>query len=231
MRTVRYVTIFASIVAIVSVCRIASGQCDRLIKQIDYVSVYSGWVFLKDYHGENEIITTTSNIGSFNHGWALGGAVGKYLSCGNRIEGEFSYRNNTGNNWSAFTTGPFPLLTSSTNWSGSVNSYSSMTNFIHDFQALSTPCITPYLGAGIGVAKLDGDLSTPTTQSRIHDTLFAYQGISGLKTKLTSRLSLLTEYRFFGTSKTDLVNSSASAAIGDFKYLSHNALIGLSWSR
>jgi opacity protein-like surface antigen len=63
------------------------------------------------------------------------------------------------------------------------------------------------------------------------DTVFAYQGILGLRTQLTCRTSLLTEYRYFGTSNARLTNNLTAAAQGTLGYDSHNAMIGLSISR
>ncbi len=190
-------------------------------QRFDYLSIYSGGVFLSDYRGAAP--GPVNQIGSFSDGWLLGGAIGKNLCNCNRIEAEFFYRNNGGDTWTgAF--GPVP-------WDGRLNSFSSMGNLLHDFRGFGWRHVTPYIGAGCGAAYLDGELASPSTSYTIDETVFAYQGILGAKTQLTCRLSLLTEYRYFGTSKTNLVEEISDDEVGTFGYDSHNVLVGLSLSR
>lgn len=200
--------------AFVALVQPALGQ------RFDYASVYSGWVFLNDYEGGNVL---TPSRGTFDDGWLLGGAVGKCLNNCNRFEMEFFYRNNRGNQWSG------PLGTAA--WDGRLNSFSSMANLLHDFRGLQGCYTTPYAGAGAGAAYLEGEFSTPAADYRLDDTVFAYQGILGLRTQLTCRTSLLTEYRYFGTSNARLTNNLSAATLGTLGYDSHNAMIGLSISR
>lgn len=191
-----------------------------MAQRFDYVSIYSGGVFLNDYRGANASINQT---GSFSDGWLLGGAVGKNLCNCNRVEAEFFYRNNGGDVWNG---GFGPVA-----WDGRLNSFSSMGNFLHDFRRLGCRYLTPYIGVGCGAAYLDGELATPSTSYAIDETVFAYQGIVGAKTQLTCCLNLLTEYRYFGTSKTHLVEEITDDEVGTFGYDSHNVLVGLSLSR
>lgn len=186
----------------------------------DYVSTYSGWVFLNDYEGES---LGTPRIGTFSDGWLLGGALGKNLCNCYRFETEFFYRNNRSDQW----TGPLGTV----DWDGRFNNFSSMANLLKDFQALKWHHSTPYAGGGIGAAYLDGEFTTPVSSYEIDETVFAFQGIAGVRTQLTCRLSLLTEYRYFGTSNARLVELSSGGVGGTFGYDSHNAMIGLSLSR
>ncbi|MBX3420844.1 MAG: outer membrane beta-barrel protein [Pirellulaceae bacterium] len=189
-------------------------------QRFDYVSAYSGAVFLNDYRGA---VANDARTGTFSDGWLLGGAIGKCLSNCNRLEGEFFYRNNGADAW----------ITPNNNfdWSGRLNCFSTTTNLLHDFRKLSVRRSIPYAGGGIGGAFLDGEFETPAATYEIDETVFAFQGIAGIRTQLNCRTSLLTEYRYFGTSRARLTDVDTDDTAGTFGYDSHNVLIGFSIQR
>lgn len=228
MRTITYYLSLLSVSLLVSNAR----------SQDRYVTFYSGGVFLGDYNGEEEVppplppppaVPPTPTIfdrnGTFNDGWLIGAAAGKCV-WGTRFEGEFFYRNTTGDIW---TVTPNIGAATSTPWSGQLNCYSSMVNAIRDIPF--TKLAAPYIGAGIGVAVLDGELDTATEQFEITDTEFAFQGIAGVRTQLTETLSLMTEYRYFGATSATLRNRTTLAPIDDFNYSAHNVLFGIQIAR
>ncbi len=203
--------------------------------QDTYLSIYSGGVFLGDYNGEQEELpppppppppTILGRNGTFSDGWFLGAALGKRCCENVRIEGEFSYRSATGDTWNV-TRSPGP--NTSTPWSGRINCYSSMVNGI--LEKPVTENIVPYVGAGLGVAVLDGELGTLTSQFDFDETEFAFQGIAGFRTQLTESLGLLTEYRYYGTTEGTLRDRPTQASIDNFSFSSHNVLIGFQLSR
>ncbi len=113
-------------------------------------------------------------------GWAAGGVVG-YDFVGPRVELEGMYRNNQ-----TYTGFPGTAI------SNQIGQVSVMANLLYDFAPSST--ITPYVGAGAGVAFVDGSSSLNSTQ-------FAYQGTN-------FRVNL--DGRYYGTSNPSVNGSTWS---------------------
>src|SRR5258708_40305098 len=97
--------------------------------------------------GLNWLLNTTiaNQSVSPQTGFAAGGVVG-YDFVGPRVELEGMYRSN--NSSSPFFAGNRGLVSQ-------INQVSAMANLLYDFAPGST--ITPYVGAGAGVAFVDGD--------------------------------------------------------------------------
>ncbi len=184
-----------------------------------YVSVFSGWTNIDNYSGD---FIALQQRGDFNSGYLLGGALGHYRNDRFRCEVEYTFRNNTAGTWAAGFAPPLAVQ----NWSGELNCHAIMANAFRDINEFGCEFITPYVGGGLGLAILDGDLNTATSTQDIHDAEFAYQGMAGLSTHLTGNLSLITEYRFFGTTESSL-RSLPAGTIDDFSFISHNVQIGL----
>ena len=152
--------------------------------------------------GLNWLLNTTiaNQSVSPQTGWAAGGKVG-YDFVGPRVELEGIYRsNNTGN---AFFSGNRGFVSQ-------INQVSAMANLLYDFAPGST--ITPYVGAGAGVAFVDGDGSLSSTQ-------FAYQGIIGLGWNVDSNFRVDLDGRYYGTSNptvagTTWTNNNFSVMLG-----------------
>jgi len=115
---------------------------------------------------------------STSTGWAVGGVAG-YDFVGPRVELNVGY-------------GQIPTSVSipGTAINGKVGTLSAMANLLYDFWPDQT--ITPYVGAGLGVAFIDSNQSLGSTQ-------FAYQGMVGLAYNVTSQLRFSVEGRYFGT--------------------------------
>lgn len=125
----------------------------------------------------------------YSTGWAAMGTVGYRLEAGPRFELEVAYRRNSVGS----LTNPSAPLTAST----SADSYnlSGMANVLYDMR---TPIgITPYIGAGIGLAHVDAD-------DLGSDTQFAYQFIGGASYEMTRNIDMFVDYRFFGTPNVEL---------------------------
>ena len=123
-----------------------------------------------------------------------------------------------------------------------------MVNALYDIQALRFDLgvpVTPYLGAGLGVASVSPtrfDLSTARGEAlRLSgaQSLIAYQAIIGLAwelDRLTPGLALTTEYRFLGTPQPSFRASytppGGSAAAGSLRMTNTNSslLIGLRYA-
>ena len=96
--------------------------------------------------GLNWLLNNNSYV--MDTGWAVGGKVG-YDFVGPRIELEGMYHSNTGNGVVAFPSGGFARV------NGRIEQVSVMANLLYDFFPGAT--ITPYVGAGAGIAFVDFD--------------------------------------------------------------------------
>jgi len=131
-------------------------------------------------------------------GFAVGGVVG-YDFVGPRVELEGVYRNNQ-------TNVGFPGRAIS----NQVGQLGILANLLYDFAPAST--ITPYIGAGAGIAFVDGDSSLGSTQ-------FAYQGIIGLGWNVDTNFRVNLDGRYYGTSNpsvggTTWSNNNFSVMLG-----------------
>lgn len=163
-------------------------------------------------------LTGTGIDTSVDHdpGYALSGAVGNAFGNGFRAEVEANYRRNGIDTvGGAAGTGHSSVL-------------GLMLNGLYDFSTGSK--WTPYLGAGIGIARTNGDGTSPVGGSRIDDTDwgFGYQGIAGVTYQLNEQAGLFGEYRYFGTSGTTLTTDSGVNVDADGA--DHRFLVGLRWS-
>ena len=111
-------------------------------------------------------------------GWAAGGVVG-YDFVGPRLELEGIYRQNTG-------TAPIG--------SGRIQQVAAMANLLYDFAPGAT--ITPYIGAGAGVAFVDPSIAPGCS---LCSTQFAYQGILGLGWNIDQSFRVNLDGRYYGT--------------------------------
>jgi len=111
-------------------------------------------------------------------GWAVGGVFG-YDFVGPRVEFETVYRNNQTN-----------VNVPNTALGNQVGQLAFMVNGLYDFMADSR--VTPYIGAGVGLALVDGN-------SPLSSTAFAYQGIVGVGYKATDNLRINLDGRYYGT--------------------------------
>jgi opacity protein-like surface antigen len=116
---------------------------------------------------------------SSSTGWAVGGYAG-YDFVGPRVQLEGWYSE-------------VPLSPSRPGVFRNFSAYgnlSVMASLLYDFMPAST--ITPYIGAGAGIAFVDN-------QAILGSTQFAYQGILGVAYNATDQLRLNLEGRYFGT--------------------------------
>ena len=111
-------------------------------------------------------------------GWAVGGKAG-YDFVGPRVELEVGYGQIS-------TSANIP----GTAIIGKVGSLNVMANVLYDFMPASM--ITPYIGAGAGVAFVDSNASLGSTQ-------FAYQAMLGLAANVNNSMRIMVEGRYLGT--------------------------------
>ena len=133
--------------------------------------------------GANWLLNNQSYV--MDTGWTVGGKVG-YDFVGPRVELEGMYHSNTGSAVVAFPTG-YATVT------GRIDQISVMGNLLYDF--FPGAMITPYIGAGAGVAFVDANIQG----CKMCLTMFAYQGILGLGYNATPALRIGLEGRYYGT--------------------------------
>lgn len=159
----------------------------------------------------------TSVDADLDNGFAGALGVGYAYRNGIRTEIELSYR------------GPGDVDNiGSNNGMGDVTAWGAMLNLLYDFNRGGF--ISPYIGGGIGLARVRADNAGPALGTTIDDSdnAFAYQGIAGLSHPITDRLSLDLSYRYFGVPSLDF--TAANGAAVDSEYHSHAIMIGLRFS-
>ena len=147
-----------------------------------YVSLFGGFNQLDDLSEAPLRI-------EFNDGLALGGSIGRQLSHGFRGELEASIRTNTGD----IATDGMATIDAS----GHFITYAGMANLYYDIRQLSTLGVTPYVGAGLGLAIVDGELNVGAVNSKLNTEDFAYQFIVGGSKQIRSGVAAFSEYRNF----------------------------------
>jgi len=196
-----------------------------------YVGIQGGWTGLEgtksSITGTNPVTGTTTTLPidhSFNDGFNVGARLG-YQFGPLRLEGEYSFRENTSN---------ATVLGSKV--SGTLSSNTVMFNGIYDF-SVGWP-VTPHIGLGLGGASLDGNFNSPTLgyRSRTSDVVFAYQAIAGVRYPMAPNLALDLDYRYRGTSDVNFTTNTFTVGGVTFpsRKLSgsgntHNFVASLTW--
>jgi OOP family OmpA-OmpF porin len=112
---------------------------------------------------------------------------------------------------------------------GKLDATSLMGNVLYDF-ATGGPII-PYLGAGLGGARLKAsDIGPEIGGARVSgdDTVFAYQGIAGIDVRVSDHFAIGASYRYFATRKADIATSAGDRA--SVPYRDHAVLLGLRYA-
>lgn len=166
-----------------------------------YVSVQGGVAFLTDSDVDAGIRSTAMD---FDPGYALGVAAG-YKMGKYRVEGEIGYQKNDVDG-----------ALSCRRTSGDMKAYSFLVNGYYDIATKTR--FTPYLTAGIGVAKVDGDFNRI---AHVDDTAFAYQVGAGVAYAVNKALAVDLKYRYMDT-VDDLGFGNTNP-----EFSTHNVFLGL----
>lgn len=152
-------------------------------------------------------------------GYAVIPSIGYRFGNGLRSELEFGYRKNDVDGVSGSTSG-----------SGEIKARSAMLNLLYDVNMNGR--VSPYIGGGIGYAKVRYDgvqpVGVPGIGVNDSDRVFAYQGIAGLSYALSNAVELAAEYRYFATRDPDMRTSGGTSV--ETEYKSHAALVGLRYN-
>ncbi len=145
-----------------------------------------------------------SNNYNMDIGYAAGGVVG-YDFVGPRVELEGVFRSNNGRG-----TANFGNVFS--NVSGRIEQLSVMANLLYDFAPGAT--ITPYVGAGVGIAFADAAINGCSLCS----TQFAYQGIVGLGWNVDKSFRINLDGRYYGTTNPPAYQNNNISAMLSLTY-------------
>jgi outer membrane protein OmpA-like peptidoglycan-associated protein len=188
----------------------ASAQTPEWLSGV-YLGGALGWNLAEDSDIDG---TGLNGDVEFNDGYA------GFLTFGGKLfwfrgEGEFGYRNNDVDSVTGI---------GSANGKAKVLSY--MGNLLFDIPT-GTPWV-PYVGAGIGGARLDLDsVSLPAAGVSVDDdeTGWAWQGIAGVTYHVSDNLGIFADYRYFDTEDIQFRASNGTSFETD--YTAHTISIGL----
>lgn len=151
----------------------------------------------------------------YDTGFSLAAAIGGQVNRNLRVEPEISYQKNDLDSASD-SEGSVSVDGDASLWAFMFNSY-------YDF----TPdaAVTPYIGAGIGFARVEvSDITSPAFSGYYlkgdKDSVFCYQGSVGLAWEVGNDMTMDLSYRYFATEDPDF-------AISETEFASHNFYAGL----
>ncbi|MEM7443667.1 MAG: outer membrane beta-barrel protein [Pseudomonadota bacterium] len=154
-------------------------------------------------------------------GWAASGQVGYGFGNGLIIEGEVTYRDNSGDFTQTFAGAGSETLDTA------FDSWAFMGNVLYEFNNIAG--VHPYLGAGIGAAHVTLDIDVPGVETySASDTVFAAQAIAGLRIPFSDRLSGVIDYRYFSAFDTSFADIDPEIINDD--YSSHTVMAGLRYT-
>ncbi|GJL91920.1 outer membrane protein [Hyphococcus sp.] len=144
-----------------------------------------------------------------HNGIYASGAIGRSFNAGGinlRLEGETAWRGGGDVRNYTVNGGGVPVA------GNGISALSFMANGFVDFENASR--FTPYIGAGVGVAKLSSDISDGANSLNDSATSFAAQGVVGIDVAVSERVSVFTDLRYFKASGTTMT-LQGSAGSGD----------------
>lgn len=109
--------------------------------------------------------------------------------------------------------------------SGDVDALSVIANVFYDIDIGSK--FEPYVGAGLGLARVSADGASPISTTTIDDDDFGYalQAAAGVAYPLNERLKLTVDYRFLSVQDLDYTTASGVGVEAD--YNDHAVFVGL----
>lgn len=207
-----------------------------------YGAIGAGLSYMSDDRDINNKNANGAGPFVFDSGVDYDSGIGVYAALGYDYAGplrgelEFSYRSNDikdlnmdGGGFSGIPEGAI---------TGDTSSKAILLNLLYDF---GNGGVTPYIGAGVGMANIDHSIigsvspAAPTSPLSIaygpSEWELAYQGIAGVAIDLAEGLALDISYRYFATKK-DAFNGTLNGAAAAFEtaYNTHTLFAGLRWN-
>lgn len=182
-----------------------------------YATLGAGATFFPDPEVTDSTLPgVTGEIGT-ETGFNIHGAVGYRITSDFRAEAEFTYRQNDIDQLTIAAFG----LTASGAASGDVTSASGMLNGYWDIPV--SGMFKPYLGAGVGVSRIDAELTVAGVTAEGDDTVFAFQVMGGVQYDISSNTAVRVGYRYFGTADPEFGTTES-------EYQTHNIEAGVIFS-
>ncbi len=200
-----------------------------------YVGVDGGAMIVEDIKFD---IGTAAAAGTVDHnyGYDVDGVIGYDLGRF-RLEAEVGYKAATMDSYRSTVT--TPVLNSAGRPAGVApgtfdyvggrsSALSFMVNGLIDFG--DDDGIQGFVGGGVGVARVKERAQLNTRQNFLDDsdTVFAYQGLAGVRAPITKHIDASLKYRFFTADNVKLVNVAGTSFNGKFR--THSLLGGLTYN-
>lgn len=179
-----------------------------------YVGVLGGGSFLS---GPKVSLTTGDTNEEYDPGLVFSGFLGRRLDARWRVEVEAGYRKNTLDEVENKSTGV------KVGGNGELDVAHLMFSLYHDFDVSWK--VKPYIGAGIGYARVSCENKTESyTSIDSSDEVFACQGVLGVSYDWTENLGLFFDYRYFRTGIPKV--SDASGRLVETECKNHSVNLG-----
>ena len=200
-----------------------------------YVGVEGGAMIVEDIKFDIGTVKTGGTI-DHNYGYDVDGVIGYDLGRF-RLEAEVGYKAATIDAYRTSVGTPVLAATGRTailppgNYDyagGRSSALSFMVNGLIDFG--DEDGIQGFVGGGVGVARVKERAALNTRQNFLDDsdTVFAYQGLAGVRAPITNHLDATLKYRFFTADNVKLVNVAGTSFNGKFR--THSLLGGLTYN-
>ena len=205
-----------------------------------YVGIEGGAMVVEDISFDITtpagVKTTRANNVDHDYGYDVDGVIG-YDFGGFRVETEVGYRSAGVDAYSSNITTPvygptgalgnaasgvYPLA------GGKTSALSFMLNGLLDFG--DDDGIQGFVGGGVGVARVKARYGLNTRGNFLDDsdTVFAYQGLAGIRAPLSDHVDATLKYRFFNAENVRLIDVTNRSFDGRFR--SHSILGGLTYN-
>jgi opacity protein-like surface antigen len=177
-----------------------------------YLAGYLGLNTFGDSNKFSENTTPRSGDLGFGNSPSFAGALGVRLTEQWRVEAELGYRK------SDVTHATFDGFSGQRPMGGRLKTMTLLVNTFYDFD-LGWDRLTPYVGAGVGLARHSGkiqDGSGLSIDSSGDDIGLAWQLGTGLKLKMSDDVSFSGDYRYLGT--TDFNMGAYESEFGSHEF-------------
>jgi len=200
-----------------------------------YVGIEGGAMVVEDIDFDIGALDNAGTVDS-DYGYDVDAVMG-YDFGGFRIETEVGYRRAAVDGYSSITTTPrfnaAGAIVNNASGSfdyagGSTSALSFMLNGLLDFG--EDDGIQGFVGGGVGVARVKSEIGLTTRGNFLDDsdTVFAWQGLAGIRAPLTDHVDATLKYRFFNAENVRLVDVTNRTFEG--RYRSHSILGGLTYN-
>jgi OOP family OmpA-OmpF porin len=166
--------------------------------------------------GPNQGLNATS-LEQFSGGYNIGGRAGFQWGAW-RLEGEVDYRKNDGRGVREIS----PTNRTGRGQNAERHSVSEMANLIYDFD-FGLP-VSPHIGGGIGAAEVTRNLTNIFGGTHDTVTVFAYQGMAGVRYWLNPAVAIDLDYRYFATTETTFLSTNVGGDRIHSNYRTHNVI-------